>query len=91
MTATNNVIIIIKSLCITGPTDTTSPGRCILVSSQTLQVMLELEWEYRDGIKSKGDKIMTACTHSTMIEDARKFRAQKKQCHKPYIVAETHS
>ena len=30
---------------------------------------------------------MTACTHSTVIEDARKFRAQKKQCHKPYIVA----
>ena len=24
-----------------------------------------------DGIKSKGDKIMTACTHSTVIEDAR--------------------
>ena len=26
---------------------------------------------YRDGIKSEGDKIMTACTHSTVIEDAR--------------------
>ena len=34
---------------------------------------------------------MTACTHNTVIEDARKFLAQKKQCHKPYIVAETHS
>ena len=35
VTATNNVIII-KFLCITGPSDATSRGRCILVSSQTL-------------------------------------------------------
>ena len=26
--------------------------------------------EYRDGIKNKGDKIMTACTHSTVTSDA---------------------
>ena len=33
--------------------------------------------EYRDGIKSKGDKIMTACTHSTVIADARNSQAKR--------------
>ena len=45
----------------------------------------ELEWEYRDGIKSKGDKIMTACTHSTVIEDARNFQPKRINATSPIL------
>ena len=39
-----------------------------------MQKFFELEWEYGDG---KGDKIMTACTHSTVIEDARNSQPKR--------------
>ena len=31
---------------------------------QTLQKIFKLEWEYRDGIKIKRDKIRMPCTHT---------------------------
>ena len=45
----------------------------------------KLEWEYRDGIKSKGDKIMTACTHSTVIEDARNSQPKRSNATSPIL------
>ena len=50
----------------------------------------ELEWEYRDGIKSKGDKIMTACTHSTVIEDARNSQPKRSNATSP-ILSQRHT
>ena len=50
------------------------PIKCIHIITSNVN---ELEWEYRDGIKSKGDKIMTACTHSTVIEDARNSQPKR--------------
>ena len=33
--------------------------------------------EYRDGIKSKGDKIGMPCTHSTVIQDTRNSQPKR--------------
>ena len=37
------------------------------ITTSNIKKFFKLEWECRDGIKSKGDKIMTACTQSTVI------------------------
>ena len=52
--------------------------------------MFKLEWEYRDGIKSEGDKIMTACTHSTVIEDARNSQPKRINTTSP-ILSQRHT
>ena len=57
---------------------------------QVMQKFFQLEWEYRDGIKSKGDKIMTACTHSTVIEDARNSQPKRSNATSP-ILSQRHT
>ena len=49
--------------------------------------VFELESEYRDG---KGDKIMTACTHSRVIEDARNSQPQRINATSP-ILSQRHT
>ena len=54
---------------------------------QVMQKFFELEWEYRDG---KGDKIMTACTHSTVMEDARNSQPKRINATSP-ILSQRHT
>ena len=35
--------------------------------STYISIQINIEWEYRDGVKIKRDKIRMPCTHSTVI------------------------
>ena len=61
-----------------------------LLHIQVIKKFFELEWEYRDGIKSKGDKIMTAFTHSTVIDDARNSQPKRINATSP-ILSQRHT